>query len=232
MSTVSRDAARRKAESRWRPKPVTIAILAVVTVVVLGLMLVAYPPLGIWPFKSTEVITVKPGSTHADGLKVAIVGAPVVSTAIYTDVLEVQATVTTITETVRTVTITVQITNDVMQSPPVSGTPTPGAPTAVPEPARIINASVKVLYYDRPVEDEHKQIVGSGIGNYYDEDGLAPGESATIEVVGTDIGEFQSYEAFADGLWTDKDPVKTPEPLSSLESKRPAEARLPSLFTP
>jgi hypothetical protein len=76
---------------------------------------------------------------------------------------------------------------------------------------------VKVLFYDRPRTDPEKKIVGSGVGNYYNAQGLAPNESADIIVVATDVGEFNQesgYEAFADGLWTDKDPLKTPEPLS------------------
>jgi hypothetical protein len=199
LSTTSRDVSRRKASARvrtrWRPRRITLGIIAIVLLAVLATMVLAWPALGIWPPKSGGGIELTPTSQFAAGLKVETVG-----------------------DTVRQgdqVVVKVKITNNVRQPPPPKGTPTPDAATPAPEPARVLNASVKVLFFDKPLDDPSKKIVGSGIGNYYSAEGLAPGQSATIEVVATDVGEFKSYEAYADGLWTDKDPVKTPEPKSS-----------------
>ena len=94
-----------------------------------------------------------------------------------------------------------------MQAPP-----TPGAPTPQPEPARVLNASVKVLFFGRdPADPNRKIIVGSGVGNYFSPEGLAPGQSATFDVVATGVGEFTDWQAYPDAVWTDKDPIKTPE---------------------
>jgi hypothetical protein len=231
LSTASRDAGRRTTAQRWRPKPVTLAILAIVLVTILvSMFLVLF---GGWPFTAPRGITVKPGSVYASGLKVEVVGTPVESIATFTDTAEVKATITTVTDTVRTVTVTVQLTNDVKQAPHLEGTPSPGAATPEPEPANVINASVKVLYYDKALDAPDKEIVGSGVGNYYNADGLAPGESATIDVVAIGVGDYESYEAFADGIWTDKDPIKTPEPLSQNERQQPVQALYSaSRFTP
>jgi len=179
---------------------------------------------GSWPFTTPTGIVVKPASPYAAGLKVEAVGTPVESIAIFTDSVDVKLTPTTVTDTVRTITITVQLTNDVKQSPQVVGTATPNAPTPAPEPAKVLNASVKVLFYDKEVSAVDKKIVGSGVGNYYSTDGLAPGASATIEVVAIGVGDYKSFEVFADGLWTDKDPVKTPEPLSYIERSTSAQS--------
>jgi hypothetical protein len=99
--------------------------------------------------------------------------------------------------------VPVKVTNRVEQSPAVRGTPTPNAPTPQPEQARVINGSVKVLFYNA----EH-EIVGGGNGNVLD---LAYGESKNIEVVATAVGEFTDYVVFADSVWTDKDVIPTPE---------------------
>lgn len=213
MSTASRGA-RQRAAIRWRPKPVTLVILGVTTVVTVALMLL--PILGIWPPKTTEPITVKAASPYAAGLKLEIVGTPEALTVQTSHNVTSQGTVTTVTDSYQVVTVTVKLTNNVMQPPPIQGTQTAGAPTPAPEPAKLLGAGIKVLFYDAAASDANKQIVGSGIGTYYNANGLAPGESDTIQVVATDVGKFndKGYEAFADGLWTDKDPVKTPEPLS------------------
>jgi hypothetical protein len=112
------------------------------------------------------------------------------------------------------VTVQVKITNEnLMQSPAAQGTPTPGAPTPAPEPAKIINATVKVIFFDRDASDpnwQDRKIVGSAIGNYYDPNGLTGGQSATISVVAVGVGDFKDYQVSADTVFTDKDPVKIP----------------------
>jgi hypothetical protein len=191
-------------------------------------MLIALPSLGIWPPRETPDVAVTPASTYVAGVGVEIVGTPIASVHQVTETVMIQSTPAVITETYRTVTTTVKVTNNVMQPAPVQGTPTPGAPTPAPEPASIINVSVKVLFYDLPRTDPNKKIVGSGIGNYYNADGLPPGGTAELIVVATDVGAFNEesgYEAFADGLWTDKDPLKTPEPLT-MRPPGPAQAFL------
>jgi hypothetical protein len=111
------------------------------------------------------------------------------------------------------VVVPVKITNEnLMQSPPVQGTPTPGAATPAPVPANIVNATVKVIFFDRAASDPNRQIVGSAIGNYYNPQGLANGQSATIDVVATGVGDFKDYQVTPDTVFTDKDPVKTPTP--------------------
>ncbi len=231
MSTASRDAGRRRSATRWRPRPITWVILVVVTFVVLVTMALTIGMLnGIGPFQSTDEVNVKPASPYAEGLKLEFVGTPIVQLETFTTTTQVQGTPVVNTDTYRTVTVTVKLTNNVMQPPPLQGTPTPNAPTPAPEPAKVLNASVKVLFYDRPRTDSNKKIVGSGIGNFYSPDGLAPGDSAEIVVVGTDIGAFNEesgYEAFPDGLWTDKDPIKTPEPSSDRSVPLSVQALLP-----
>lgn len=227
MSTASRSTGRRKVAQPWRPSPVTFAIGGIVLLVVLiSMWLTLFAG---WPFTQPTGVTVKPGSPYAGGLKVSIVGTPVESIALFTDTTSVQNTPTTVTNTVRTITTTVQIVNEVHQSPQVVGTPTPNAPTPGPEPAKVLNASVKVLFYDSELGDVNKKIVGSGIGNYYNAAGLEPGGTATLDVVAIGVGDYKSYEAFADGLWTDKDPLKTPEPLSLNQGPHPAMSLNPTL---
>jgi hypothetical protein len=181
-------------------------------------MLIAMPALGIWPPREQQGVDVHVSSPYAKGVKVEILGAPVAVREQMTSTVDSQATVTVVTATFQTVTTTVRITNDVLQPAAIQGTPTPGAPTPAPEPAKILGVGVKVLFYDLPRSDPNKKIVGSGVGNYYSATGLEPGGSAEVVVVATDVGDYNTdsgYEAFADGLWTDKDPIKTPEPLSN-----------------
>ncbi|MGA7733815.1 MAG: hypothetical protein WCD37_21335 [Chloroflexia bacterium] len=223
MSTASRDAAR-KAETRWRPRPSTIAILVGVTLVTLAGMLIALPSLGIWPPRTPHDVVVTPDSPYAEGVQVEIVGTPLAVVQQITNTMEVQATMTVVTETYQLVTTTVKITNNVMQSPPHM----PGTPTPLPEAAKIINVSVKVLFYDLPRNNPNKKIVGSGVGNYYNPQGLEPKAGAELVVVATDVGEYDKesgYEAFADGVWTDKDPLNTPEPLPGGHSPYPSKAQ-------
>ncbi|MEP6775525.1 MAG: hypothetical protein ABJA50_08010, partial [Chloroflexota bacterium] len=148
-----------------RPKLSTVLIGAGVLVVVLATMVLASGAFGIWPPKSQAVDVFKPASPHAANVAVEIIGTPVATTQQSSREVEIQLTKTVVTDTLTTVTVTVKITNNVMQSPPpteVVGTPPVNAPTPGAEPAKIINASIKVLFYDK-----NDKILGSGVGYYY-----------------------------------------------------------------
>lgn len=186
-------------------------------IVVLATMLLASGAFGIWPPKSEAVDTFKPSSPHAAEVAVEIIGTPVVMTQQSSHEVEVQLTKTVVTDTLTTVTVTVKITNNVMQSPPpteVVGTPPVNAPTPGAEPAKIINASIKVLFYDKS-----NKLIGSGVGYYYNAQGLDYQASANVDIVASDVDGFDpatgTVKAYVDNLLTDKDPVKTPAPTSS-----------------
>lgn len=232
MSTASRGTTQGGANSRWRPQRATLAILGGIALVTFASMLIALPAFGIWPPRSHEGVVITPNSLYAAGVGVEIVGTPVAMAGVTTNTIEVLATPIVMTDTFQTVTMTVRITNNVMQHPKPEGTVLPNAPTPLPVSAKILNASVKVLFYDLPRSDPNKKIVGSGVGNYFSAEGLEPGASAELVVVATDVGEFDKengYEAFADGLWTDLDPLGTPEPISYYFT---ASARQPALYSP
>jgi len=171
-------------------------ILVIVGLIAFGTM--AAVIFGFWPTGGggTEppAGVVTPTSSHAAGLKVEAAGTPV--------------------RDGDQVTLKVKITNNVTQAPPVQGTQTANSPTPQPEQAKVYNATVKVLYYDKPATDSSKKIVGSGVGNYYNEQGLPYGSSDTLDVVATGVGDFQGYEVFPDTVWTDKDPVKPQTPTA------------------
>lgn len=199
-----------------RPKLSTLLIGAGVLVVVLATMLLASGAFGIWPPKSQAVDTFKPTAPHAANVSVEIVGTPVAMTQQSSREVEVQLTKTVVTDTLTTVTVTVKITNNVMQSPPpteVVGTPPVNAPTPGAEPAKILNASIKVLFYDKD-----NKVVGSGVGYYYNPQGLDYQASANVDIVASDVEGFDpatgTVKAYVDNLLTDKDPVKTPGPTS------------------
>ncbi|MEO8286774.1 MAG: hypothetical protein ABI670_10110 [Chloroflexota bacterium] len=194
MSTAPGDVVRkRRPQVRKRPRPITLAIIALIVLTVLVAMLLVIT--GTWPLagfpENRAVGQVTPTTPHAAMLKVEAVGAPV--------------------RDGEQVTLKAKITNNILQSAAAVGTPTPNAATATPGPAKVLNASVKVFYYYTPPSGGEKTIVGSGVGNYFSPQGLASGESAEIDVVATDVGSFNSYEVFPDTVWTDKDPVKAPE---------------------
>ena len=222
MSTASRDAGRQRPTQRTRPKLITILIGAGVLIVVLAAMFLASGAFGIWPPKSEAIDTFKPASPHAASVAVEIVGTPVAMTQQSSREVVVLATKTIVTDTLTTVTVTVKITNNVMQSPVATegvGTPVFNAPTPEAEPAKIINASIKVLFYDK---DNH--LIGSGVGYYYNPQGLNYQASANVEIVASDVEGFDpptsTFKAYVDNLLTDKDPVKTPVPSSSLPGNR------------
>ena len=185
-------------------------------VVVLATMLLASGAFGIWPPKSQAGDTFKPTAPHAANVAVELVGTPVAMTQQSSREVEVQLTKTVVTDTLTTVTVTVKITNNVMQSPPpteVIGTPPVNAPTPDAEPAKIINASIKVLFYNKD-----NKAVGSGVGYYYNPQGLDYQASANVDIVASDVEGFDPatgvVKAYVDNLLTDKDPVKTPGPTS------------------
>jgi hypothetical protein len=193
-------------------------IAAGVLVVVLITMILASGLFGIWPPKSSATDTFTPSSPHAANVSVEIVGTPIASTVQSSHEVVVQATTTTVTDTLTTVTVTVKITNNVKQSPiatAVVGTPVFDAPTPEPEPAKIINASIKVMFYDKD-----NRLVGSGVGYYYNAQGLDYQASADVVIVASDVEGFDpatgTFKAYVDNLLTDKDPVKTPAPTSNL----------------
>jgi hypothetical protein len=162
-------------------------------------MFVAIFPIGPFAPPETPLGVVTPSVPHAAGLKVEKVGEPVIDG--------------------EQVTVQVRVTNNVLQAPHAQGTPTPGAPTPEPAPVKILNASVKVLFFGPdPANPGRTIIVGSGVGNFYSEEGLAPGESATIEVVSTAVGEIRDWQVYPDAVWTDIDPLKTPEPITRAPS--------------
>lgn len=184
--------------------------------VVLLTMVLASGAFGIWPPKSEAVDTFKPTAPHAADVAVEVVGTPVATTQQSSREVEVQLTKTVVTDTLTTVTVTVKITNNVMQSPPpteVVGTPPANAPTPGAEPAKIINASIKVLFYDKD-----NNSVGSGVGYYYNPQGLDYQASASFDIVASDVEGFDpatgTVKAYVDNVLTDKDPVKTPGPTS------------------
>jgi hypothetical protein len=195
LSAAPGDVAKRRPAPSRKASPVTWIIIAAVLVVALLTMFVAMFPLGPFAPAETPLGVVTPSVPHAAGLKVEKVGEPV--------------------RDGEQVTVQVKVTNNVLQAPLAQGTPTPGAPTPAPEPAKVLNASVKVLFFGPdPANPGKTIIVGSGVGNFYSEKGLAPDESATIDVVATDVGEFNDWQVYPDAVWTDKDPLKTPEPTT------------------
>jgi hypothetical protein len=199
VSAAPGDVAKRRPAPSRKVSPITWLILAAILVVAFLTMFVALFPIGPFAPAQTPLGVVTPSVPHAAGLKVEKAGEPV--------------------QNLDQVIVQVRVTNEVLQAPVVGGTPTPGAPTPQPEPAKVLNASVKVLFFGPdPANPARQIIVGSGVGNYYSEQGLAPGESATIEVVSTGVGQFTEWQVYADTVWTDKDPLKTPEPLSGAPS--------------
>ena len=177
---------KRRQRARKGPRPITIILAVLIGVLSLGA--VALPLLGQWPLNlggSSEehVIGVPtPLSPYARGLKVEKVGEP-------KKMGEENQWV-----------VTVKVTNMVMQPPLI--TPTPAAPTPVPEQANVVTGFVKVILYDAA-----NKPVGGGHGFVRD---LAYGQSKEVDVVVIAYGDFTHYEAYPDAVTTDKDPVPPP----------------------
>jgi hypothetical protein len=199
LSTASGNIVRKRRTGARRPiRPITWVVLGIIVILAFGAL--ALTILGWWPVNGgvsqPPAGSVTPTSANAAFVKVEKVGTPV--------------------RQGDQVTVQVKITNNhLMQAPQVQGTPTPGAATPAPEPAKIINATVKVIFFDKDPSDpkwQDRQIVGSAVGNYYNPQGLADGQSATIDVVATGVGDFKDYQVSPDTVFTDKDPVKVPTP--------------------
>lgn len=186
---------RAKARRRLPLSPLAIGILIGVAVLALGAMVLVitgvYPPPS--PSESESVAdgwyasrTATPAAQRATLLKVEKVGTPV--------------------KTGDVVTVTLKVTNNVMQSAALPGTPTPDAATPTPSQAKVYSGVIRVFFYK--IDGKKQQIVGSGIGNVTN---LAYGDSTQIQVVASGVGNYADYIAFADSVWTDKDPVKPAE---------------------
>ena len=206
LSTASGDIVRKRRVRARRPlRPITWVILAILIVAAFGTMVLVLT--GLWPLGG-GVEQVAPGSV-----------TPTSQFATYSKKGTGRLLVEKAGDPVRQgdqVTVKVKVTNKVMQPPLAQGTPTPGAPTPQPVAAKVYNATVKVLFYTWPDGQsrtkDNTKIVGSAVGNYFNPQGLANGESATIDVVAIGVGDFKDYQLFPDTVWTDKDPVKTPTP--------------------
>jgi len=188
LSTTSGDVVRKRRVRTRRPiRPGTWVVIFVVLVIVFGAMAlilsgwlpvnggISEPPAGV----------VTPTSANAAFVTVEKAGDPVRDAS-------------------GQVTVKVKITNkNLMQSPPVQGTPTPGVPTPMPVPAKIINATVKVIFFNALATNPSRQIVGSAVGNYFNPQGLADGQSATLDVVAIGVADFKDYQVSVDTVFTD-----------------------------
>ncbi len=193
---------RERRRVRKRPKPATLVLAGLTTLVVLGLMIVTatgslfgfWPPRGPGPaggitpdIQANATQEARIAAISASGLKVEKAGAP--------------------RKEGDQVIVQVKVTNNLKISAPLAGTPTPDAATPTAAPANLLNGTVKVLFYaeDTSVKPAKRQLVGGAYGNVLD---LPYGQSKTIDVVATGIGEFNDYEVIPDAIWTDKDAVK------------------------
>lgn len=171
-------------------RPLTFIVAGLIALLSIGVMVLAL--LGIWPPKSLSpqvTVSVTPTTPYALGLKVEKAGPPVKQGSQWI--------------------VRVKVTNNVMQSGQLVGTPTPNAATPTAGPAKVLNGGIKVLFYDRAASDPSKKIVGGGLGSVVN---LDPGQSTIIEVYATNVGDgfngsAANYEVFPDSVWTDKDPA-------------------------
>jgi hypothetical protein len=136
----------------------------------------------------------QPSSPYASGLKVENNGEPRRDTENEQWIIPLKAT------------------NNVMMPPRVEGTPPVSTP--VPGPVTVKAATVKVELYGTNVENPDRHLLGIGYGGFSAPEGLPPGASITFEVPVAGITEADfaeatvtDYEAHADLLSTDQDPV-------------------------
>ncbi|HEX8600218.1 MAG TPA: hypothetical protein VF952_17080 [Chloroflexia bacterium] len=188
------DTGQRRRARRW-PRPVTIAIAAAVTLGSIALMV--YALLFVWKPSNISLPhreETQPSSPYASGLKVENNGPARKDAENEQWVIPLKAT------------------NNVMMPHRVEGTPPVATP--VPAPVTVKSATVKVELYGTSVENTDRHLLGIGYGGFSATEGLAPGASITFEVpvaAFTDA-EFEEatvtdYEAHADLLSTDQDPV-------------------------
>jgi len=185
-----------------RLNPLALGIGAFFALVSIGLMVLALA--GIWPPKSTgeaPAAQPTPHTPQAVGVLVEKAGAA--------------------RRDGDNVIVPLKVTNKVYMPPPVQGTQTASAPTPIPAPTDLYNASIKVIFFK--LNGNNKDIVGSGIGNVTD---LPFGQSKQIEVVATAVGDFTDYDAFADTV-TSKANIK-PETGSGSQNGQPASPASPT----
>lgn len=196
---------------RKRPHTATLILAGLVTLLVLGLMVgvVLGTIMGFWPPKgpgpsggitpdiqanATQEARVK--AISDSGLKVEKAGTP--------------------RKEGDQVIVPVKVTNNLKVSFAPAGTPVADAPTPLPSPAHLVNGTVRVLFYglDNTVNPPVRHIVGGAYGNVVD---LQYGQSKTIEVIGTGLGDWtgNDYEVMPDAILTDQGADKsstTPQP--------------------
>lgn len=164
-------------------KLATWAVIGLIGLIALGTMLANLPVFGVWPPKidtTEQRATFAPPTPYASGLLVAKAGDP--------------------RKEGDQIFVPVKVTNHVLVPLAAPGTPTPGAATPTPSAANVLNGIVRVLFYDAQGNS-----VGNGIGNVVN---LPYGQTTTIQVVATGVGDYARYEVSADRVWTDKDVVK------------------------
>lgn len=174
---------------RKRPSTRAVILASLLTLGVLGLMASAL--LGIWPPKTTEpsaASTLKASSQYAKGLRIDPNGP------VKKDPQTGQLT------------IPLNVTNNVIMPPRVQGTAQPGV-TPQPGPARVLAATVKVLCYTKEANGQRKE-TGTAYGGFNSPRGLGPGETTSFEIQAAGIAACDEFEAHADILTTDQDPIK------------------------
>lgn len=174
---------------RRRPSTRAVVLASLVTLGVLGLMASAL--LGIWPPKTTEpapAATLKASSQYAKGL-----------------IIDPNGPVKKDPQTGQ-FTIPLKASNNVVMPPRVQGTPQPGV-TPQPGPARVLAATVKVLCYTKDAKGQRKE-TGTAYGGFNSPQGLAPGQTTSFEIQAAGIATCDEFEAHADILTTDQDPIK------------------------
>lgn len=180
---------------RRRLNPLAIGILAlfvVLALAVMGLTRLIYPP-----------TAQEPAKTVADTWKASRTATPA---TLHTDLLKVEKLGPAQKQNDQVI-VHLRVTNNVVQSAAVSGTPTPDAATPTPSQAEVYNGIIRVFFY-KTDDKGNQQTVGSGLGNVTN---LKFGQSQDITVVATGVGDFTDYVAFPESVWTDKDPVKPTE---------------------
>lgn len=186
MQATSRPAAKKR--SRFGPKirPVTLAVGAFAVLLSLGVMIAVLG--GAWPLAGGQQhVEVAPTPwPHIQGLRAEITAPPRKEGEQWL--------------------VPVKVTNNVLAPARAEGTATANQPPAA-TPSKVLNATIRVLFYDKAASNNEKHVVGSGIGNVTD---LDYNTSKTIEVVATNVGQFAEggYEVFTDSMWTDKDVPK------------------------
>lgn len=96
----------------------------------------------------------------------------------------------------------VKVTNHVMRAKRPGGTPVASNITPVPEPAKVLNADIRVIFYRN--ENGGQKVVGSAYGNVTN---LDYNGSKVIETIGIGVGDLNGLEwrPVVDSMWTDKD---------------------------